>query len=709
MSAGAVRAGAAFVEIFAKDGKFHQAMARMQARMNRMGASMQNVGRNLAMGAAMVGAPMVLALGQFTAFDDAIRMTGAVAQATDPELASLTKRARELGATTSFTAAQVALLMAELGRAGFKPAEIEEMTGAVMNLARATGTDATLASGIMAASIRQFGLGAADATRVANTLTAAANMSFNTVEGLGEALSYAGKNAADAGMSLEETAAILGTLGNVGIQGSNAGTAVRRLLTITGAEAEKLKKIFGVSFLDADRNIRPLVDTLGEVAAATANMPSGDRMAKFNEAFGLLGITGAAAIAGAVADTRTLHKNIVGAGDIAEKTAKKMDAGLGGSLRILWSAIEGVSLAFGDALAPSLQVVAAGATWLSGVLRALLEQFPIVAQVVAAATGGVFAFGLAAIAGGFALKFLAGGLGLVKNAMTLIPALFTPMGLAVMGFSAAIAGMIFMGRQMNPEFRKSTDAIMASMSRLDFSTAWQIMITKTAIALKRMAGFFGDLWLELKNGVLDAATFIGDQLASAVNAIAGLTGAKAFETLGEEGRQKISDQRKKESDAHREFRQATIDTLRDDLRRLEEKALAKPEADQKQEDLATGMQKAMAEFKAQMPAPGESGMAGEGVKAATLSGYSSNVQGIGPQLEAAQQTAIATKEMAGKLASIDEGLKAAADIAKGKTAKTQVDRDMMSATEKMLAEVKDQTRVLKELIREVKNGGVAFA
>ena len=151
------------------------------------------------------------------------------------------------------------------------------MTLAVMNLARATGTDATLSSGIMAATIRQFSMEASDAVRVADGLTAAANKSFNSVESLGEALSYAGPVAADANMSLEETLAILGTLGNLGIQGSEAGTALRRLLTLSAAESEKFMKVFGVATKDAQGNARNLVDVLGEVSAATANMGTGDR------------------------------------------------------------------------------------------------------------------------------------------------------------------------------------------------------------------------------------------------------------------------------------------------------------------------------------------------------------------------------------------------------------------------------------------------
>jgi TP901 family phage tail tape measure protein len=462
---GAVRAGGAYVEIFAKDGPFQQALDRVQAKMNQTGAAMQRWGMNAAMGAGMIAVPMGLAVKSFATFDDAMRSAGAVSQATGPELEALTARARQLGATTSFTATQVASLMGELGRAGFKPDEIMVMTSAVMDLARATGTDATLSSGIMAASLRQFNLGAGDAARVANTLTAAANMSFNSVESLGEALSYAGPVAAQTGMTIEETAAILGTLGNVGIQGSNAGTALRRLLTITGAEAASLKDIFGVAFLDAAGNVRPLVDTLGEVAAVTANLSSGERLQKFNAAFGLLGITGAQAIAGTVTETRKLHANIVAAGDVAADTAKKMDAGLGGAIRFLTSAVDDVSIAFGNGLAPSLMNVAGFLTKVAGGIGWLLDGFPILSTIVGTATGSVLTFGLGAIGIGYAMKVMSAGIGLVQSVLTGLPMLLNPVVAIIVLVAGAIGLVVYAARQLSPSFRKSTDDMMASIKK----------------------------------------------------------------------------------------------------------------------------------------------------------------------------------------------------------------------------------------------------
>src|SRR6056297_1023514 len=299
-----VRAGAAFVELTLKNSALVKGLRQAQKQLSSFASSTTMLGTKLTgLGVAMA-APLGAGIQRFAEYDDAIRQVAAVTGATGAAFDRLNAKAKQLGASTSFTAVEVANLMTELGRAGFKPEQIEAMTASVMNLARATGTDAAVSSGIMAATIRQFGMEAGEATRVADGLTAAANKSFNTVEALGEALQYAGPVAADANMSLEETLAILGTLGNMGIQGSEAGTAMRRLLTISAAESEKFKTTFGVTTKDVRGNARSLVDILGEVAAATENMGTADKAEKLNEVFGLLGITAASSIGKSVADTR---------------------------------------------------------------------------------------------------------------------------------------------------------------------------------------------------------------------------------------------------------------------------------------------------------------------------------------------------------------------------------------------------------------------
>lgn len=445
MAAADIRAGRAYVELYVKNREFLRGLRNARERVKQFGADVRAAGQAMAAlgGVGLLG--IGLASKRFADFDDQMRAVKAVSQANQVEFEKLTAKAKALGAATSFTAVEVAGLMAELGRAGFKPDQIEEMTGAVLDLARATQTDATLASGIMAASIRQFSLAAGDATRVADALTAAANGSFNTVEQLGEALSYAGPVANDFNMSIEETLAILGTLGNVGIQASNAGTALRRLLTLTGAEAEKLKGIFGVSFQDAAGNARPLVDVLQEVNEATANMGTGERAKAFNEAFGLLGITGASAIARNAQGTRDLLDAIQAAGGQANKTAKEMDSGLGGSLRMMWSAIEGVGISIGESLAKPLSgladiiqtVASESIKWIEANREAVIAA-ALVAGGVAGAGVAMIGLGGAILAVNRALAVLTSLAGAVGAAFTL---LVSPLRLALVGF-AAIRGTL---------------------------------------------------------------------------------------------------------------------------------------------------------------------------------------------------------------------------------------------------------------------------
>ncbi len=552
-----VRAGGAYVELTARSTQFLKGLEAAQKRLKSFGASTRLVGTKLMGLGVAAAAPIGGSLAAYTSFDDAIRAAGAAANATGESFESLRNTAKHLGATTSFSATEVANLMTELGRAGFSPKQIEEMTLAVMNLARATGTDATLSSGIMAATIRQFSLEASDAVRVADGLTAAANKSFNSVESLGEALSYAGPVAADANMSLEETLAILGTLGNLGIQGSEAGTALRRLLTLGAAESEKFQKVFGVATKDAQGNARNLVDILGEVSAATANMGSADRAAAFNEVFGLLGITSASAIGKTVTDTRQLLAELQNSGGIAAKTAADMEAGIGGAFRILRSSVEGVAIAIGEALDVSVT------SMMKSVARALLgltewigknqEVVKKVALIVAGVVGVGAAFigiGSAAGVAAFAVGGLASMFSLVGTAIgilvSMVGALFTPLGLVIAAvaalggyflYSSGIAGQAIeylkgIFEILKADTIKAFGAIANALAAGDITAAANVLWTYLQLQWTKGTTYLKGVWADFTNYISDvwgdSAYAIGDVLISALSGLASVWNA----TLG---------------------------------------------------------------------------------------------------------------------------------------------------------------------------------
>lgn len=492
-----------FVELFVKGAKFEVGLKKAAASLKKFGDDITAIGTKLASFGTVMGTGIGLAAKRFADFDDTMLAAGAVSSATEAELAKLTATAEKLGASTSFTAVEVGSLMTELGRAGFTADQIDKMTGSVLSLARATGTDATLASGIMSATIRQFGLEAGDAGRVADAFTVAANKSFNTVEQLGEALNYAGPVAADFGMTLEETLAIFGGLGNMGIQASNAGTAVRRLLTMTGSEADKMKDIFGVTFKDAAGNARPLVDVLEEVTAATAGLGTGDRAAKFNEAFGLLGITAASAIGHSAVSIRDLKKALDEGGGVAEKTAAKMDSGLGGSIRILTSAVEGVAIKLGRTLAPTLQAVAAYVTDLAGEIIKWIDNNRELVVALTGAIAAVTAIGFSLVATGLAASLVAAsitGLATLFGALlTGVTALLTPFGLitaAIVALGAVIVSTTGILPKLVDQFKPLIGAITTIATSLmsgDFKKAWDV----AASSIKYVASVALDWFVSL--------------------------------------------------------------------------------------------------------------------------------------------------------------------------------------------------------------------
>jgi TP901 family phage tail tape measure protein len=463
-----------------------------------------------------IAAPIGLAMRQFAQFDDAIRATAAVSGASGAALQKLNDRARDLGATTSFTAVQVANLMTELGRAGFKPDEINDMTAAVLDLARATGTDAALSAGIMAATLRQFGMGATEATRAADVLTKTANSTFNTVESLGESLKYAGPVAKSLGLSLEDTAAILGVLGNVGIQGSEAGTALRRLSVISAGAGKELQDLFGVTNTDAAGNLKPLVDILDEINEATKNMPVAERTAKMAKAFGLLGITSANVLSQSADGVRDLADSLRDAEGTAAKAAKEMDAGLGGALRIALSAVEGTALAVGDALAPGLQSLLKGVENIATGLTKFVKENE--ALVVSAAKGvAIFtASGVALLGLGLAVQaasFAAGGL---ITTVAVLNAVFVTLPAAII--SASLSLLKYITSAVSAGLASAASAATTAASWA--TTALAGIATFVGSSAAQFAAYLGRCAYMVAGTVASAATVAAAWLGPAAAAVA---------------------------------------------------------------------------------------------------------------------------------------------------------------------------------------------
>jgi len=412
--------GSLVVNLGANTSNFTKGMTDAQKQLTKFSAGV--VAAGVAVGA--------LAAKKFIEFDDAMRATSAVTGAAGQRLDIMTAKAKELGATTSFTAVEVAGLMTELGRAGFDPESINAMTDSVLSLARASGTEASQAAAILSTTVRQFGLDASDAAHVADVLTHAANSTLNTVGDLGEAMKFAAPAATALGISLEETTAAVAMLGNIGVQGTMAGTAFRRLAALTASESKKMEEAFGFAWQTGAGEMRPLLDNLEDLGKSLNRMSGPDRMGKLKDAFGLLGITGAVALGTSAGSAKELEGELSELVNTAKEAAEMMDAGLGGATRRAMSAFEGLMIVAGEQLAPVLIAVADVA---AGVLRVMGDFSSVLVPLAV----GIVAVNVAALAYIAITKIWI-------PAQIKILALMGPKGWAMLaGAGVAIAGMTY--------------------------------------------------------------------------------------------------------------------------------------------------------------------------------------------------------------------------------------------------------------------------
>lgn len=196
-------------------------------------------------------------------FDTAIANLGAITNATDKDLNSLTENAKALGETTKFTATEVAGLSVELAKLGFTTDEILASTDSILALASATGTELADASFIAGSTLRAFNLEANEMDRVASVLGVATTKSALNMEFLGTAMSKVAPVSSALGFSLEDTTALLGTLANAGFDASTSATATRNILLNLADSSGSLATALGRPVKDLD----DLVPALAELEA----------------------------------------------------------------------------------------------------------------------------------------------------------------------------------------------------------------------------------------------------------------------------------------------------------------------------------------------------------------------------------------------------------------------------------------------------------
>lgn len=421
---------------------FSPGMKRMAASMDAFGKQASRIGRGMTTNMSLpIAAFGGLTLKTAVDFEASMNKVEALSQESGAGLSAMRNLAQKMGATTAFSATEAAGAMSFLAQAGWKSNQILGATPGLLSLAAASQSDLARTADIASNIMGQFSINAGDASRVADVLAATTSSANVDLEMMAQSLKSAGPIAKKYGLTLENTAAAIGLMGNVGIQGEVAGTALKNTMLAMvnpAGEAGKMLNWLGVQTKSAEGDMLPLVDVLASFGTALdgAGIGEGQKLQAIQTLFGKEGLAGATELL-AQAQSGALKQYADSLSDVegrARSMAETMNKGAPGAVKNLMSAFEGLQLAIANS--GLLEWFTQAAQGLTGIVRSLSETNPGFLKL------GTVIAGVAAVAGPaiWAIGQMATGFSAVIGVVTKLSALMlaNPILLAVAGIATAV-------------------------------------------------------------------------------------------------------------------------------------------------------------------------------------------------------------------------------------------------------------------------------
>ena len=451
-----------------------------------------NVTAGDVMGKVMVATAFALPFKASIDFESEMARVKALANASPLQFKAMVSKAKELGATTEWKATEVAQGMQFLSMAGFKPEQTVKAMKGVLSLATVGQLDLATTSDIASNILSSFSLKAEDMTRVSDIMAKTITTANVDVQMLGDTMKYAAPAASSLGASIEEVSTLAAKMGDVGIQGSMAGTAIRSMyvrLSAPPTEAKKALDALGISAFDSNGKFKGMITIIGELNQAMKGMSQDQKSAYLKKIFGVEALSGAMAVL-KVGKKELLKyqeslKNSAGTADKIQRIQLSTTAG---QFKLLGSAIEGLTISATAGLLPVIRSVTSGITTLTTWITKATDKYPTLTSLVLGAgvafvTAGVAlaTFGFMATMAGNGLRTLgllstAGKVGILSRAFSLAGGAIRFMG----------SSLLFIGRALllNPIGLAVT--AIAGGAYLIYSN-WS-----------RIKGFFSSLWSGVK-------------------------------------------------------------------------------------------------------------------------------------------------------------------------------------------------------------------
>ena len=458
-------------------------------KLQGVGSAIEGAGQKLMPVTAAVGGLSAAAVKVAADFDSAMSQVAAVSGAAGKELDALRDKAREMGSKTKFSASEAAEAMNYMAMAGWKTGDMLDGIEGIMNLAAASGEDLAATSDIVTDALTALGLSAADSGHFADILAAASSNANTNVSMMGETFKYCAPVAGALGFTAEDTAEAIGLMANAGIKSSQAGTAMRTMLTSLTGEVTFVGDAFGeltVQTTNADGSMRSLGDILTDCRAAFAQMSESERAANAEALVGKNAMSGFLAVMNAApGDIEKLNSAINNCDGTAERMAETMQDNLAGQLTILKSQLEELAISIGEILMPSIRQIVGWiqglVDWLNGLDEGTKKVIVTVALVAAALGPVLIVIGKVVGAVGTILTVVPKIAGAVSGVVgfvsgTVIPALSAVV--AAIGWVpiaiAAVIGVVALLYNKCEWFRDAVNAVWAQV-RDFFVSAWEVI------------------------------------------------------------------------------------------------------------------------------------------------------------------------------------------------------------------------------------------
>ena len=473
-------------------------------------------------GSAVTGAGLALAGGIGSAvkvatdFQYEMSTVASISGATADELEQLSEKAKDMGATTKFSASESAAAFQYMAMAGW---DVEEMLGGIegiMNLAAASGEDLALVSDIVTDSLTAFGMQADESAEFADILAAAASNSNTNVAMMGETFKYAAPVLGSLGYSAEDAAIATGLMANAGIKATQSGTALRTMFTNlanpTDSVAKQMDEL-GISMTDSEGNMKSMDEVLRDIREGFSGLSEDQKAQAASTLFGKQAMSGALAIINASEEEyNSLAEAVKNSDGSAEEMAETMEDNLQGSLTELKSALEGAAISLGEALAPTIkdvtEYVKQLVDWFNGLDKETKEN---IAKFTALAAVAALVIGPLLLLVGFIPTIIAG----FKALGVVIATITSPIGLVI----AAVVALGVVIYKYWDEIKEFTINTWNAIKEF-FSELWASIKERVVESWESISEFFVNIWESITETASEAWNGFVDTIMSVVEPIA---------------------------------------------------------------------------------------------------------------------------------------------------------------------------------------------